>query len=218
MWNPKVGARRAAQVLLCSAFCCSSPQAAQAFGGTSSTSITASTLPLTKSNVEQYAGLFSPSELISLWENAAPAGTPAAAPGVAQIMAAIAYAESAGSATGGPNSDGTYDYGIWQINSSHGFNTQQLLDDAQYNASAAVQVFNGAAEATGNGFSAWSTYLSGAYTQYLSKTGGVISSIPGSTGAIGSSASASAWPAGTQLAIVVIVVLGLGWMLWGAWH
>lgn len=85
-------------------------------------------------------------------------------PGLANTMAAIALAESGGKvgAQGAKNSNGTYDYGLWQINSSHTqFNKQQLLSDPLYNARAAVAVFKS------QGLTAWSTYNSGAYRNFL---------------------------------------------------
>ena len=90
-------------------------------------------------------------------------------PNVAQTMAAIALAESGGQvgAKGGPNSDGTYDYGLWQINTvnvnSHHWSVASLLGNPEYNAKAAVAIYKSA------GFGAWSTYNSGAYKQFLSQ-------------------------------------------------
>jgi hypothetical protein len=83
---------------------------------------------------------------------------------LANIMAAIALAESGGriDAKGGPNSDGSYDYGLWQINSSHrAYNPSRLLSDPAYNAQAAVQVERS------QGLTAWTTYKTGAYRAYL---------------------------------------------------
>lgn len=82
----------------------------------------------------------------------------------AVIMAAIALAESGGiiNAVGGPNSNGTYDYGTWQINSSHTqFDRSRLLSDPQYNADAAYAIFKQ------QGYQAWSTYNNGAYKNWL---------------------------------------------------
>jgi len=83
---------------------------------------------------------------------------------LAPIMAAIAMAESGGvvSAQGPPNSDGTVDRGLWQINSSHSqFDAQRLLSDPLYNARAAVSIERS------QGLGAWTTYSSGAYRSYL---------------------------------------------------
>jgi NlpC/P60 family/Lysozyme like domain len=84
-------------------------------------------------------------------------------PHVAKVMAAIALAESGGrvNAKGGPNTNGTYDYGLWQINSSHGYNVRELLSSPSYNAEAAVAVYRS------QGLTAWSTFTSGAYKPFL---------------------------------------------------
>jgi hypothetical protein len=81
---------------------------------------------------------------------------------VANVMAAIAMAESGGQ-VGATNQDnnGTTDYGLWQINSSHGYDPSQLTSDPLYNARAAVAVYKS------QGFTAWSTYNNGAYQQFL---------------------------------------------------
>lgn len=100
----------------------------------------------------------STTDLAQLWIDAG--GSPA----LANTMAAIALAESGGQvgAQGSKNSNGTYDYGLWQINSSHSqFNKQQLLSDPLYNAQAAVAVFKS------QGLTAWSTYNNGAYRNFL---------------------------------------------------
>ena len=91
----------------------------------------------------------------------------------AEIMAAIAMAESGGRATAhNPNaSTGDNSYGLWQINMLGGMgpqrrrafgirNNEQLFDPAT-NARAARQVYES------QGFGAWSVYRSGAYKQYL---------------------------------------------------
>lgn len=96
--------------------------------------------------------------LTSLWIQAG--GSAALAP----VMAAIALAESGGrvSAIGGPNNNGTYDYGLWQINSSHSsYNKADLTSDPLYNARAAVAIEKS------QGLTAWSTYTSGAYEKYV---------------------------------------------------
>lgn len=101
-------------------------------------------------------------QLKGLWESA---GGDA---GVSDIMAAIAIAESSGrsDAKGGPNSNGTFDYGCWQINSSHGYDTASLLAaDQSYNARCAVSIYHS------QGLGAWSTYNSGAYKRYLKGSG-----------------------------------------------
>lgn len=84
-------------------------------------------------------------------------------PALANTMAAIALAESSGRVDAtNKNSNGTTDYGLWQINSSHTqFDSQRLLSDPLYNAQAAVSVFKS------QGLTAWTTYTSGAYRQFL---------------------------------------------------
>lgn len=98
-------------------------------------------------------------QLVSL---AAGAGFSASA---AQTAAAIALAESGGNpdATHG-NSNGSTDYGLWQINSVHG----NLLrgknwQDPATNASMAYTVYRDAAFS----FTPWSTYNSGAYKAHM---------------------------------------------------
>lgn len=78
---------------------------------------------------------------------------------VAPIMAAIAEAESSGNSQAtNHNTNGTEDVGLWQINSIWG--PLQTFDPLG-NAKAAVQIYKQ------QGLSAWSTYNSGAYKQYV---------------------------------------------------
>ena len=70
---------------------------------------------------------------------------------LAPTMASIALRESGGqywsdNSRNGPggtklNKNGTVDYGLWAINSVHGFNPRKLKADPLYNARAAVKVF-----------------------------------------------------------------------------
>lgn len=75
---------------------------------------------------------------------------------LAMKMAAIAAAESScdPKAKGGPNSNGTYDYGLWQINGGAWADLVKEPDIFQpmYNASAAGVVYKK------QGLSAWSVY------------------------------------------------------------
>jgi hypothetical protein len=92
------------------------------------------------------------------------------------------------------DSNGTTDYGLWQINSVHGYNPQELLDNAMYNAKAAVAVFKS------QGLGAWTTYTSGAYTAYLGSAGSAtvkqgITRPGGSTGESSVDALLAAWSA-----------------------
>lgn len=77
---------------------------------------------------------------------------------------AIALAESGGkSVKGGPNGDGTYDYGVWQINTVH----SSLLasgdwSDINVNARMAYTLYH----ARGDNFTDWATY-NGRIPKYL---------------------------------------------------
>lgn len=85
-------------------------------------------------------------------------------PALANTMAAIAMAESGGNENTPPNKnpDGSTDYGLWRINSSHTqFDPTQLQNDPNYNAAAAVAVFKS------QGLTAWTTYTNGAYKKFL---------------------------------------------------
>ena len=83
------------------------------------------------------------------------------------IAVAVALAESGGDPTAeNHDSNGTTDYGLWQINSVHGYDPNQLLDPA-FNAKAAYEVSGG-----GTHWTPWVTYNSGAYKQYLGQATG----------------------------------------------
>jgi hypothetical protein len=84
-------------------------------------------------------------------------------PRLANIMAAIAMAESGGRANAtNSNTNGSTDRGLWQINSVHSqFDAQRLLTDPLYNAQAAVAIEKS------QGLGAWTTYTSGAYKSFL---------------------------------------------------
>ena len=82
-------------------------------------------------------------------------------------MAAIALAESGGNAAavGGPNRNGTRDYGAWQINEIH----KTILAtgdwrDLNANALMAKRVFDM------QGYTAWTVYKTGAYRSHLADT------------------------------------------------
>src|SRR4051794_38430507 len=84
-------------------------------------------------------------------------------PKVAPLMAKLAVRESGGRAhinNAGLNKNGSVDYGLWQINSIHGYNPQKLYDPL-YNAKAAVAVYKS------QGPKAWSTYNSSIDKKYL---------------------------------------------------
>ena len=92
-------------------------------------------------------------------------------------LAAIAFAESGGDTTAihdnypdtvsDPNDPARYDYGLLQINSQHGYDTQRLLDDPVYNVQAGLELYDAALRVDAVGFSQWATYNSGAYLQYM---------------------------------------------------
>jgi Lysozyme like domain len=83
----------------------------------------------------------------------------------ATTLTAISGAESGfgASQVSGVNTNGTTDYGVFQINSVHSdLNPASLPNaDLQTQANAAASVYNS------QGLSAWSTYNSGAYQTYM---------------------------------------------------
>lgn len=86
-------------------------------------------------------------------------------PDEAKTLAAIAGAESSydTSVVSKPNTNGTVDRGLWQINSVHSqYDPNQLTTDPSYNAKAALDILRG------QGWKAWTTYTNGAYKQFLS--------------------------------------------------
>jgi surface antigen len=85
------------------------------------------------------------------------------------VAVAIAQAESSFVTTAThQNSNGTTDYGLWQINSSNGYDPVQLLNDPAYNAAAAYAIYR----AWNNTFNAWTTFVSGVWRQYLPASSG----------------------------------------------
>jgi Lysozyme like domain len=84
--------------------------------------------------------------------------------GERNVAVAIARAESGGNpdARGGPNSNGTYDWGLWQINDVHHPTDAQKHDPAA-NAALAYRIYLDA----GKKFTPWSTYNSGSYKKYV---------------------------------------------------
>ncbi len=96
------------------------------------------------------------------------------------MAVAIAMAESGGRAyaIGGPNSDGTYDYGCWQINEGAHPELFQGVDwsNPQTNAKMAFAVYTEA----GNSWKPWSVFNNGKYKEHEKDfVNGVIDSIPG---------------------------------------
>lgn len=76
---------------------------------------------------------------------------------------AICLAESGGKvdAVGGPNSNGTHDYGLWQINEIHKPSPEVKLHAAP-NWQTAYQIASG-----GTNWKPWSTYNNGRYVQHM---------------------------------------------------
>lgn len=104
------------------------------------------------------------STLAQLWVQAG------GSPKLANLMAAIALAESSGQTNATTqDANGTTDYGLWQINSSHGYDAARLVSDPLYNAQAAVAIEKS------QGLGAWTTYNTGAYKKFLGQRGPKIS-------------------------------------------
>jgi Lysozyme like domain len=125
-------------------------------------------------------------QLEQLWINNG--GSTATAP----LAAAIAEAESSGNSTAtSANPDGGTNVGLWQLDTNgkgSGLTVAQL-QDPNVNAAAAVTGSSG-----GTDWSAWETYVNGAYTQFLSN-----STPPSSAGVPASTAAAS-----TAAAVTVV--------------
>jgi hypothetical protein len=89
---------------------------------------------------------------------------PNASPEMKAKAIAIAKAESSWNETAvNKNTNGTYDYGLWQINSIHGYPRGKLLDPG-FNASAMARI-----STFGLNWRPWVAYKSGAYKQYLAE-------------------------------------------------
>lgn len=72
------------------------------------------------------------------------------------LMARQAQGESSGNQRAiNHNADGSTDYGLWQINSVHGYDSERLLSDPIYNAKAAKEILES------SGMGAWFAPLSG---------------------------------------------------------
>jgi Transglycosylase SLT domain. len=92
------------------------------------------------------------------------------------IATAVALAESGGdSLQQHHNLDGSTDYGLWQVNSVHGFDPKDLLEVID-NGKAAHEVWSK------QGWEAWTTFKTGAYLLYMSRAKAVTPSVgPGGT-------------------------------------
>lgn len=80
-----------------------------------------------------------------------------------ETMLAIMYAESScrpNLDNTGLNKNGSVDYGLFQINSIHGYDKNDLMDP-EFNISVAYKIYKS------QGLRAWSVYNSGKYLQYL---------------------------------------------------
>ena len=76
------------------------------------------------------------------------------------------------------NSDGSTDYGLWQINSIHAvLLTQGDWRDPAANARMALAVW----QAAGGSWSPWSTFTSGAWTAHLAEAAAAVSGAPAPT-------------------------------------
>jgi len=105
------------------------------------------------------SGAYSHAQLEQLWN--ANGGQPAAA----NVAAAVALAESSGrAAVTSPNPDGGVNVGLWQLDTrgkGAGHSVAQLQDPA---TNARLTVLG---SANGTDWSAWATFASGAYRQFL---------------------------------------------------
>lgn len=83
------------------------------------------------------------------------------APEEAKTALAIVLAESSGNITAQHiNNNGSEDFGLFQINSVHGYN-QDILFNPRENIQIAAKIYKE------NGWQAWSTYKNGKYLTYL---------------------------------------------------
>lgn len=113
-------------------------------------------------------GILSATQLVPIAQRAGWTGN--------DLVIAVAVALSEGHMPGDPintansgainraNSNGTVDYGIWQINSVH--SSLLAADDwslPSANASMAYKIWTERKAATGNGWTAWSSYNNGSY-------------------------------------------------------
>jgi hypothetical protein len=126
-------------------------------------------------------------QLEQLWINNG--GSAATAP----LAAAIAEAESSGNSTASsPNPDGGSNIGLWQLDTNgkgSGLTVAQLQDPT-VNAAAAVTGSKG-----GTDWSAWETYVNGAYIRFLSNgTAPSSTGVPASTGTASTASAVTVVP------------------------
>jgi hypothetical protein len=106
------------------------------------------------------------------------------------------------------NTDGSTDYGLWQVNSIHGYPVDQLLTSTG-NARAAFEVWKS------SGWEAWSTFKSGAYLLFLPRAKSAVASGTGQGRDPGVAAGTGSGVAPTLTTLDVIVkALGgfVGWV------
>lgn len=126
--------------------------------------------------------LFSASQIEATAEKAGFTGTSAV------TATAIALAESGGNTTiTHVNSNGSIDYGLWQINSVHGYDPQSLLDP-DFNAKAAYAISSG-----GTDFQPWTTYTTGRYQSFMSQVGQMAHPTITASASIASNSMLSQW-------------------------
>jgi hypothetical protein len=110
---------------------------------------------------------YSFSQLVTIWTEAA-AGTKYASKAWAELMSAIAMAESSGNpdAVNATDNGGTQSsFGLWQISTGTHTPPAPNWQDPVTNAHLAIGKLNS------QGLGAWGTYTSGAYRKFLSGTG-----------------------------------------------
>lgn len=150
---------------------------------------------------------YSENDLARLWVDA---GGP---PKVASLMAKIAKRESGGKAhinNAGLNKNGSVDYGLWQINSVHGYDPQKLYDP-RFNAKAAVSIYKS------QGLKAWSTYKPGVDDKFIGQAAQRASAARvGSYGGAAPAATSGGPNAKQQIALSLLGLGGLGSSYGGA--
>lgn len=163
-------------------------------------------------------------QLESIWSQAA-AGTQYASSAWSSLMASIAMAESSGNSNAlNPNDNGGLQssYGLWQISTGTHAAPNPNWANPTVNAQLAIQKLQS------QGLSAWGTYTSGAYQQFLprgttlppgaasGRTGGVAGAgAPGAGGAGGTAGATTTGISGNPLTWLEAPIAGFGWA--GSW-
>jgi len=89
---------------------------------------------------------------------------------------AVCLAESGGKVANvsPPNTNGTYDRGLWQINDVHSsYDKEQLVSFPMYNARAMYNISGG-----GTNWTPWSAYNNGAYQNYIARAQAAVAAGP----------------------------------------